>query len=721
MKKSRLPPPPPQQRLVATDDDWATVSRTEWLWMYQQMALIRTFEEKLLALKDDGLINGPVHTSVGQEAVGVGAALALRREDKICGTHRAHHQYLAKALSAVAPADYDPLRDGITDDMQRHVLTLLKEIMGLADGCSGGRGGSMHLFNREIGVAGTNAIVGGGVPVATGWAWADRMQGRDSVTVCFYGDGAVYQGVVHEACNLASLWDAPIIYAIENNHFAVATSRKEGCSAKRLCHVASAYGMPGFQVNGMDPVSVKRAIEHIVADRKNLPCFLEIETWRHYHHAGCVAGSAFGYRTREEEAEWRTRDPLTRLEARMRTRRIGAAAIARLQEQARAAVDAAAAKVLTTNAGGAPVIRDELWPTVESAPRGLRDENVGGVGSFVEAEDCDCTREIKYPEAITEVTGRWLEQDPGVVVMGEEVCNMGGGAYGATKGLYKMYPGRVRNTPITEGGFCGLACGAAMNGMHPVVELMFSSFGLVAADQLFNQIGQLGHIYGGHVSVPLVCRTRVAAGLGYGAQHSMDPVALFSLFPGWRIVAPTTPFDYIGLFNAAMRLHSPTLIVEYHGCYNEKGTIPDAPPDHMVEIGKAKTLREGTDVTVLAYGWGVRLAERAAEQLAGEGLAAEVLDLRTLDDASLDYDAIGRSLRKTGALMTVEEAPACNAIGPKLIRACEQRWFDVLDAPAASVNALDIPLPVSRRMEQLCLPDVERTATLMRRAARRDV
>lgn len=151
--------------------------------------------------------------------------------------------------------------------MQDHVLVLLQEIMGLAGGCSGGRGGSMHLFHAGVGVAGTNAIVGGGVPPATGVAWADQMQGRDDVTVCFYGDGAVYQGAVHEACNLAALWKAPIIYAIENNQYAVATTRTEGCSAPRLSQVVAAYGMPGFQVDGMAPINVKLAIEHILADR----------------------------------------------------------------------------------------------------------------------------------------------------------------------------------------------------------------------------------------------------------------------------------------------------------------------------------------------------------------------------------------------------------------------------------------------------------------------
>ena len=719
MKVKKLTITAPQQALIAEDEDAATVSRADLLWMLHQMQIIRAFEESILRLKDDGLVNGPVHTSVGQESVAVGAAFAVRRQDWFCGTHRAHHQYLAKALRACAPDGFDPLASGLTDEMRVHVLTLLKEIMGLAGGCNGGRGGSMHLYNAGIGIAGTNAIVGGGVPPATGIAWADKALSRDSITVCFFGDGAVYQGAVHEACNLGALWGAPIIYAIENNHYAVATSRTQGCSAPRLCQVAAAYGMPGFQVDGSDPVAVKNAFAHILADCAHLPCVLEIDTYRHYHHAGGNSGSAYGYRTKAEEAERRQRDPIARFEAVLRERRVAAADIENLRDRARTVMDAAVAEVLASNEAGTMIIRPELWPAVSDAGRGLRDDAIAAIGPFVESADCECAREIKYPDAIAQVTGRWLERDPAVVVMGEEVANMGGGAYGATKGLAEIYPGRVRNTPITEAGFSGLACGAAMNGMHPIVELMFSSFGLVAADQLFNQIAQLCHIYNGNVAMPLVFRTRIAAGLGYGAQHSMDPVALFSLFPGWRILVPTTPFDYIGLFNAAMKMKSPTLMVEHHRFYSEKGRIPEGKPDHVVEIGKAALRREGADVTVLTYGWGVRLAERALDRLAADGVTADLVDLRTVDDAGTDYETIGRSLRKTGALVTVEEAPACNAIGPKLIRACEQRWFDYLDAPAVSVNGPDIPLPVSKVLECYGLPTAEDAGAAILRAARR--
>jgi 2-oxoisovalerate dehydrogenase E1 component len=258
-----------------------------------------------------------------------------------------------------------------------------------------------------------------------------------------------------------------------------------------------------------------------------------------------------------------------------------------------------------------------------------------------------------------------------------------------------------------------------MHGMHPVVELMFSSFGLVAADQLFNQIGQLGHIYNGQVRIPLVIRTRVAIGLGYGAQHSGDPVALFSLFPGWRIVVPTTPFDYIGLFNTAMRTKSPTLIVEHHEFYGHKGIIPAGNLDFMIQSGKAKIVRPGRDLTVVAYGIMTLRSLEAARRLEAEGVEVEVIDLRTVDDAGMDYTLIGQSIVKTGALLTVEEAPRCNSIGAKIATECVRRYYDYFDGPPMAVAAPDIPMPVSRRLEQACIPTLDQICEAMLKTAKR--
>ncbi len=720
MKLSEIGKSKPLLNFEIGKEEWDSTDRNDLLWMLQQMLLIRCFEQRLLDLKDNGLINGPVHTSVGQEAVAVGCAMAVTPVDKFFGTHRAHHQYLAKALCFHAGKNYNPLKQGITCEMRGHVKMLLKEIMGLAGGCCGGRGGSMHLFNDKIGVSGTNAIVGGGVPIATGAAWADSFKKNGCRTLCFFGDGALYQGTIHESCNLASIWNARIIYVIENNQYAVGTKRLSACSSPNLCEVASAYNMPGFRADGMDPVSVKMAVAHILRnDGELLPCFLELDTYRYYHHAGKVPGSAFGYREKEEEDKWRLRDPIENSGIRMKKMGIlSDEELGILRENAKLAVEEAVEECVSRSSGTIEV-REELWPRAESTTYGLRDDNFTGIGPFKEQEHMDCSREIKYSDAIAEVTGRWLEKEPYAFVLGEEVANLGGGAYGATKGLSRICPDRVRNTPITEAGFCGLACGAAMNGMHPIVELMFSSFGLVAADQLLNQIGQLAHIYGGNTSVPLVVRTRVAIGLGYGAQHSMDPVALFSLFPGWRIFIPTNPFDYIGLFNTAMRLRSPSLIVEHHGFYTDKGKIPEGPPDHVVEPGRAKILRKGKDVTVVAYGHMSKLGTEAAEILEAEGISSEVIDLRSVDDAGLDMETIGCSLEKTGMLVVLEQAPASNSIGGKIISRATKDYFDYFDGPPAALNAPDIPLPVSKRIESLCMPTVGDAVNEIRKSALR--
>ncbi len=710
----------PMYELTVTDVDWDTASPSALVWMTQVMLVVRHFEEVLLNLKDQGLVYGPVHTSIGQEAIAAATASALTATDKISGTHRAHHQFLGKVLGAYHHPGFDPLQQGLTPEMKNGVRVLLAEVMGLAHGCCGGRGGSMHLFYPEAGVAGTNAIVAGGVPHATGIAWADAFRGKHDMTVCFFGDGALYQGVVHESCNLAALWKAPIVYFVENNQYAVSTRARDACSATYLCQVGQAYRMPGLLVDGMNPLAVKSALE-IVRSRREagwLPCFIEANTYRYFHHAGGVPGSSYGYRTKDEEAQWEQRDPLKLAFRQLRRRGIlDDSQYAVLQQHAKEAVSEAVS-YCTEEHNSKLMVRSSLWPEPASLTVGVRDEKAPA-GQICEAEELECSREISYSDAIAQVTGRWMEKDPTVVVLGEDIANLSGGPYGATKGLAERFPGRVRNTPITEAGFSGLAAGAAMNGLHPVVEIMFSSFVLVAADQLLNQIGQLMHIYGARTAMPLVVRTRVAIGLGYGAQHSLDPVALFSLFPGWKIYAPTTPFDYIGLFNAAMESQSPCLMVEHHSFYPQKGKIPDGPLDWLVKPGCAKVRRRGKDVTVVTYGAGVSASLEASNILATESIEAEVIELRSLDLASIDYDTIGRSLCKTNILVTVEEAPSSNSIGAKIASESTSRSFCELDGPPLCIGAPNVPIPVSKKLEDQCLIDVRRTAELIRLATMR--
>jgi len=699
------------KKLKITNEDWEKQDKFTLLVMLQQLYIIRAFEIMVLELKNENLIHGPVHSSVGQEAVAVGAMSAIRRTDYIGGTHRAHHQFLAKALAYYTPAGYNPLVDKITPEMQRSINTLLAEIMGLAPGCCGGRGGSMHLCNLRIGVLGTSAIVAGGIPVATGVAWTQRYKQQDGIVVSFFGDGAANQGTFHEALNLAGLWKIPIIYLLENNFYAVATHLKESVPIKELSLRAVSYGMKGRIADGMDPLAVKIAVEEAAQNLRegSVPYLIETMTYRFFHHAGDIPGSSFGYRDKSEEDRWKKRDPVEIFPRQMcKFGFLTEEENLYLKEVANDAVRRAANYCTEKNGkSGKRCIKESLWPKPESLTKGLHsDGSEFNEIKFIEAEDLKLDKKVKYVEAIAAAIGHWMEKDPNVFVIGEEVGHFGGGAYQATRGLPQRYPNRLLDTPISEAGFSGFACGAAMCGLKPVVEIMFPDFTLVAADQIFNQIGKLRYIYGGNIDMPLVIRTRIAIGCGYGGQHSMDPVALFALFPGWRIVAPTTPFDYIGLFNTAMQSKDPVLVVEHQELYNETGLIPSNNYEYYIKIGKAKKITEGDDITVLSYLSTVALAKQAAKELSAEGIGAEVIDLRTLDFANIDYEIIGDSLCKTNSLLIVEQAPRSNSIGATIAHECECRFFDYLDTPVARLTSPDIPKPVSRILESATMPTV---------------
>jgi 2-oxoisovalerate dehydrogenase E1 component len=292
-----------------------------------------------------------------------------------------------------------------------------------------------------------------------------------------------------------------------------------------------------------------------------------------------------------------------------------------------------------------------------------------------------------------------MERYPEVLELGEEVANFGGGAYGATMGLPKRFPDQVINTPISEAGFVGLACGAAMCGLKPIVEIMFPDFALVAADQLFNQIAKARHMYGGTTDLPLVVRTRIATGQGYGGQHSMDPVALFALFSGWRIVAPSSAFDYIGLFNTAMHSLDPVVFLEHQSLYTMEFPVPKDDLDYCLPFGKARVLCSGGDITVLTYGgMAVRLTA-LRDELSKQEIDAEIIDLCTLDLPSIDFDTIGTSVRKTGALAVVEQAARGQTIGSRIAAEVSERFYDDLDAPPGCIASADVPTPVSRVLE----------------------
>jgi pyruvate/2-oxoglutarate/acetoin dehydrogenase E1 component len=328
-------------------------------------------------------------------------------------------------------------------------------------------------------------------------------------------------------------------------------------------------------------------------------------------------------------------------------------------------------------------------------------------------------RRITFMQAINEALAQELERDPTVVVFGED--NAGGagapgeddawgGVMGLTKGLYHKYPGRVLDTPISESAFIGAAAGAACSGLRPVAELMFVDFFGVCMDQIYNQAAKFRYMFGGKARTPMVIRTMYGAGIRAASQHSQSLYPIFTHIPGLKVVVPSNPYDAKGLLIASIRDDDPVIFFENKVLYNVEGEVPEEP--YVVPLGEAEYVREGDDVTIVAIGRMVSMAEQAGEQLADEGIECEIVDPRTT--SPLDEETIFESVENTGRLVVVDEAnPRCS-LATDIVARVAQNCFDDLEAAPKMVTAPHTPPPFSPTLEDLYVPDPERIAAAVR-------
>lgn len=699
----------PWIEVSSTPQDWDDAGPAKLLRLLYHTHVVRAFEEAVLVLEKQGLVHGPAHSSIGQDGAAVASMALLGSGDMITGSHRGHHQFIAKCMRHVDDGAYDPRRAPFPEPVRAMLYRSMAEILGLADGFCNGRGGSMHLRWVEAGAMGTNAIVGGGVPIANGLAWAKKRQGQGNVAFTFFGDGGANIGSVPESMNMASLWSLPICFYIENNGYAVATSIAEETRETRLSSRGGAYAIPAFRVDGMDPVATMLATEMAVKHMRegHGPTIVEAMVYRYLHHGGSLQGHAFGYRSKDEEASWKARDPLERLASEMTGR--GWLSGEDNQAIAAHAKDAMNAVIerLTEADGAKRRIRPQLWPDPAFRDQGLRGDlsEFAGV-RFEELETATgAVAEVKFIESVAQVMARRMEADERIFVLGEDIHQLKGGTHGATKGFVQRFPGRIIPTPIAELGFTGLAGGVAMEGSYrPVVELMFPDFALVAADQLFNQIGKARHMFGGESPMPLVLRSKSGLGTGYGSQHSMDPAGLYAMWPGWRIIAPSTPFDYVGLMNSALLCEDPVLVIEHSDLYNATGPGPQEDFDYYIPLGKAKVVREGAAVTLLTYGPLTPVSVRVADEM---GADIEVIDLRSLDRAGIDWETIGASVRKTNTVVIAEQGTLTTSYGAMLADELQRRLFDHLDQPVERMHGGEASPSVSKVLERAALVGAE--------------
>jgi 2-oxoisovalerate dehydrogenase E1 component len=526
------------------------------------------------------------------------------------------------------------------------------------------------------------------------------------VAVTYFGDGAINIGSVLETMNLASAWKLPLCFFVENNGYAVSTTVAEATGEPRLAARGQAFNIPSWRVDGMDPLAVHLAMQQALAHMRagKGPTLIEAKVYRFFHQNGPFPGSAFGYRSKEEEEAWRQRDPLDLMARRMQERKlITAAQVAAFRASVQAVMQRAVGALLEADPAAKPGqrrIRPALWPSPDFRDVGIRGDLSEFNGAHAPVAHCLPGGLVvkKFIDVVADVMHRRMETDATIVVMGEDVHRLKGGTNGATRGLKDRFPERVLGTPISEAAFAGLGAGVAMDHrFKPVVEFMYPDFMWVAGDQLFNQIGKARHMFGGDNAVPLVLRTKVAMGTGYGSQHSMDPAGIFATCPGWRIVAPSNPFDYVGLMNAALQCQDPVLVIEHVDLYNSSGLAPVDDLDFVIPPGTAAVRRAGKALTILTY---LSMVGHSLEAVEEVGIDAEVVDLRWLDRASIDWQTIEASIRKTNVVLIVEQGSLGTSYGAWLADEIQRRYFDWLDQPVQRVTGGEAAPSISKVLER---------------------
>ncbi len=634
------------------------------------MMRIRSFEGKCAELYTQEKIRGFLHLYDGQEAVATGIIPLLTEKDRIVATYREHGHALARGL---------PMKE------------VMAEMFGKAEGCSGGRGGSMHLFSRDANFYGGNAIVGGGLPLATGLGLADKMRAQDAVTACFFGEGAVAEGEFHESLNIAALWKLPVLFVCENNGYAMGTALNISQSETDINIKVKGYSIQSEVVDGMDIVAVEAAARRALHSIRKTgePYFLECRTYRFRAHSMFDAQL---YRSKEEVESWRLKDPVIRFQNWLDT--VGILHKDEVQV-IEAEIDDEIEEAVAYAIAGTLEPLDQLTLHVVASERPEPQVEVTDTGTMIETT---------YREAVKAGLVEALKKDDRVFMLGEDVGRYGG-CYAVSKGLLDEFGAdRIRDTPLSESGFTGAGIGAAIAGMRPIIEVMTVNFSLLALDQILNTAATYRHMSNNQFGVPVVIRMATGAGRQLAAQHSHSLEGWYAHIPGIRVLAPATLEDARGMLLTALEDPDPVLIFENVMLYNRSGQLAaNAGP---VNIDRAALRREGTDISLITYGGSLYKTLDAAEELAKENIEADVIDLRSL--RPLDMETIIASVKKTHRVLIIDEGWKSGSLAAEIgMRLAEEAFFE-LDAPLARVCSEEVPIPYAHHLEEAAIPQTSK-------------
>ena len=642
----------------ATPDDATLVQ------MFDTMTLIAATDDALRGAISAGSVTLAYYSPRGQEAVAAGFAGALRPDDYLVTTYRGLHDQIAKGV---------PLRP------------LLAEMLGRAEGTGKGKGGPMHVAWPEVGLMLTTGVVGSGLPIAAGLAWAAARRNEGRVSIASFGDGATNIGAFHEALNLAAVWGLPVVFLCQNNGYGEHTAVSDHQRIEHVAQRAAAYGMPGVTVDGNDPVAVYEAVASAAAHARagEGPSLVEAVTYRLFGH---VFGDRMGYVDPAELEEAWKQEPVARF------RRV-------LVERGVLSDEAAQTIEVRCTARASDTLAEVLELPEPGDDQVLTD--VVSTGVVLQTPKRRGHSDMSVRSAINLALDEALEDDPRVVILGEDISD--NGVFGVTKGLAAKHGAdRVRDTPISEQAIVGAAVGAALGGLRPVAEIMFMDFLGLCLDQLANHAAKLRYMSGGLTPVPMVLRTAVGGGLQVGAQHSQMLEAWLTHVPGLKVVVPSTASDARGLLASCIADEDPCVFIEQVMLLSRKGALDDKP----VPLGVADIKRPGADVTVVTYGRQVHDAIAVADALAQRGVDVEVLDLRSL--VPLDEAAVMESVRRTRRAVILHEAVVTGGFGAELAAGISEALFGRLVAPVLRVGALPAPLPYASGLERLALPGPQR-------------
>ncbi|GAC1599836.1 MAG: dehydrogenase E1 component subunit alpha/beta [Chitinophagaceae bacterium] len=656
--------------------------------LYKSIVLPRMIEEKMLVLLRQGKVS-KWFSGIGQEAIAVGATQALQPDEWIMPLHR---------------------NLGVFTSRNMPLHKLLMQWQGSKNGYSKGRERSFHFGSKEHHVCGMISHLGPQLAIADGVALAYKLRKQNKVSLAFTGEGGTSEGDFHEALNTAAVWDLPVIFIIENNGYGLSTPVNEQYRCNSLAEKAKGYGMEGVQIDGNNILSVydtvKGVRDYCIKNQK--PYLIECMTFRMRGHE---EASGTKYVPKELFTHWELNDPIKNFELYLILQRVLTADDTdAIKEEIKQYIEAE----LKIGFDAEPVVADREAEIndVYAAPSILSrellvDNHPSHDSGFTPHASGPTAHDLRFIDAIKQGLHQSMERHDNLILMGQDIAEYGG-AFKITEGFVQLFgKERVRNTPLCESAIVGAALGLSLEGYKCMMEMQFADFVTVGFNQIVNNLAKLHYRWGQNADV--VIRMPTGGGMGAGPFHSQSNEAWFVHTPGVKVVYPSTPADAKGLLIAAINDPNPVLFFEHKGLYRSiSGPVPDQ--YYETEIGKAKLVQKGDDISIITYGAGVHWAINYAEEHVSADI--EILDLRTL--LPLDYDAIKATVKKNGKVLLLHEDTLTGGIGAEITAWIAEHCFEYLDAPVMRCASLDTPVPFNTALEKNFMASARLEETIQR-------